>query len=100
MRGLIKLPPPICNPLRLARYFTDIGKNSLLHQALASCGRVIMFLCLALFLLTLTACEKEIPAEDDALTRAAQPNDSTASGGLGIVVTIDTVWKGETYINY
>jgi hypothetical protein len=52
-----------------------------------------------LFLLTLTACEKEIPA-DDAFTRAVQQNDSTASGGLGIVVTIDTVWKGETHINY
>ena len=100
MRGLIKLPPPIiCNPLRLARYFTDIGKDPLLHQASASCGRVITFLCLTLFLLTLTACEKEIPGEDDALTRAAQQNDST-SGGLGIVVTIDTVWKGETHINY
>jgi len=28
-----------------------------------------------LFLLTFTACEKDIPAEDDALTRAAQQND-------------------------
>jgi hypothetical protein len=55
---------------------------------------------MSLFLLIFTACEKEIPAEDDALTRAAQQNDSTASGGLGITVTIDTVWKGETHINY
>jgi len=51
-------------------------------------------------LLTFTACEKEIPVDADALTRSAQENDSTARGGLGITVTIDTVWKGETYINY
>ena len=53
---------------------------------------IVSFLCFS--------CEKEIPFDDDALTRAAQQNDSTARGGLGIVVTIDTVWKGETHINY
>ena len=100
MRGLKELPPPLCKLTGITTTPRDTATSPLLHQASASCGRFFTFLCLTLFLLTFTACEKEIPADDDALTRAAQQNDSTARGGLGITVTIDTVWKGETHINY
>ena len=85
--------PPICKFLKTTTPRFCSVTAPLLHQASASCGRVITFLCLTLFLLTFTACEKEIPA-DDAFTRSAQQNDSTARGGLGIVVTIDTVDHG------
>ena len=53
---------------------------------------IISFLCVS--------CEKEIPVDDDAVTRSAQPNDSTGGGGLGLTITIDTVWKGETHITF
>ena len=44
MRGLIKLPPPIYNLSGLAvRHSKDATHSPLLHQALASCGRVLTF---------------------------------------------------------
>jgi len=107
MRGLQNYPPLFCKingngvtADNTASHREIATQTTLLHQALASCGRVFLCLCLTFFLLTFTACEKEIPVDADALTRSAQENDSTARGGLGITVTIDTVWKGETYINY
>ena len=53
---------------------------------------IVSFLCVS--------CEKEISVDHDALTRSAQPNDSTAGGGLGLTITIDTVWNGETNITF
>ena len=42
MRGLKELPPPICRHLRTGRNYTDTANAPLLHQASASCGRVLI----------------------------------------------------------
>ena len=59
-RGLKELPPPLCKHQSLANLSGNTTHSPLLHQASASCGRVFVCLLLTLFLLTFTACEKEI----------------------------------------
>ena len=52
--------------------------------------------------LVLASCQKELPATPPStdITRTAESADSTAAAGLGLTITVDTTWAGETYINY
>lgn len=52
--------------------------------------------------LVFASCEKEQPATAPSsdLTRTTDTADSTAAAGLGLTITVDTTWAGETYINY
>ena len=66
IRGLKELPPPICKLFRngiTADNTTSFRKKNttpaLLHQASASCGRVLCVLFLALFAFVFVACEKD-----------------------------------------
>ena len=64
IRGLKELPPPLCKLTGITTTPRDTATSPLLHQASASCGRVFMCLLLTLFLLTFTACEKEVASTD------------------------------------
>ena len=63
-RGLKELPPPLCKLTGITTTPRDTATSPLLHQASASCGRVFVCLLLTLFLLTFTACEKEVSSTD------------------------------------
>lgn len=75
---------------------------ALLHRPLARCSRVFCCLLLLLMPLVLASCQKELPATTPSsnLTRTIDTADSTAAAGLGLTITVDTTWAGETYINY
>jgi len=78
---------------------------TLLHQAFASCGRVLCIVCL-LLACCLTACEREqhegLPPEDLLTTRTAA--DSTAAGDSVRVpvpgLAVDTTWAGENSYDF
>ena len=59
-RGLKELPPPISRIFGNDLNIRNTPHPALLHQASASCGRVILCLFLAMFAFTFVACEKEI----------------------------------------
>ena len=96
------LPPP--TSYKLNPNFGVFNFNeSLLHRPLARCGRVFCCLLLLLWMpLVFASCEKEQPATAPSsdLTRTIDTADSTAAAGLGLTITVDTTWAGETYINY
>ena len=75
---------------------------ALLHRPLARCSRVFCCLLLLLMPLVLASCQKEQPAAPPSsdITRTAESADSTAAAGLGLTITVDTTWAGETHINY
>ena len=60
IRGLENYPPLFCKNLGTASHLNRPPKVALLHQASASCGRVIVCVLLAIFAFTFVACEKEI----------------------------------------
>ncbi len=73
--------------------------TSLLHRALAPCGRA--FLCLMLFVLPMVyaSCEKEHYPEKPDSTRTSK--DSTSGDGtITFNISVDTAWKGDTTIYF
>ena len=76
MRGLKSLPPPICKLFRngiTADNTTSLRKKNttpaLLHQASASCGRVLCVLFLTLFAFAFVACEKDASTDGSIHTQ-------------------------------
>ena len=57
-------------------------------------------LLIAVCLITAVSCSKEEVADENALTRGASVNDSTKQGGLGMTITINDEWEGDTIIHY
>lgn len=57
-------------------------------------------LFIAICLITAVSCSKEEAADENALTRGASVNDSQKQGGLGMTITINDEWEGDTVIHY
>ena len=93
------LPPPIS----LGRKYNthSIGfSRTLLHQAIASCGRAFCFLLLLLLPLAFVSCEKpDLGTEMEENTRSGNhTNDST--GVVEMPIVVDTTWAGTITVEY
>ena len=98
-----RLPPPPISSYKVNRKTRGQAYSTLLHRALAFCGRVSCILLLTL-LCALAGCEREsITPDNEAKTRAAAA-DSTAVYDDGLLhignIAIDTAWAEQITINY
>ena len=96
------LPPPISS-YKVRNKLHGSARPTLLHQAYASCGRVLWCLALCLMLLpfAFASCGKDVmePEELDPLTRAAA-DSLRDSCQLNITLQCDTSWAGTKTIYF
>ncbi len=84
----------------------------LLHKTLVGEGNSlrlnntrILLLPITLFLfisISLSSCEKDIPTTDERekLNQRSPSQSDSTTGGITIIITIDTTWAGDTTIHY
>ena len=93
------VPPPIAS--NQVSNITSLRINpTLLHQAIASCGRAFCFLLFLLLPLAFVSCEKpDLGTEMEENTRSGNhTNDST--GVVEIPIVVDTTWAGVITVEY
>ena len=93
------LPPPIASS-QVSNITSLRFSPTLLHQAIASCGRAFCFLLLLLLPLAFVSCEKpDLGTEPEENTRSGNhTNDST--GVVEIPIVVDTTWAGVITVEY
>lgn len=98
----LKLPPPLTNVniSNSSTYKATIP--ALLHPVYTRVGRAALCICLAGLPLLMGSCEKEplTDATTPDATRSLEPTDTTGTPSLGMVITINPEWEGQTDITY
>ena len=93
------LPPPFDFCHVSNNIFLRPAKTTLLHQAIASCGRAFCFLLFLLLPLAFVSCEKPEWTEDEVTRGNLEQNDSTAGGTITVIITVPE-WEGTREYKY